>query len=250
MGRTGLGHHWRAVVACPPALDGAGLRAGDGGAGRLRVESQVHEIGEAEELIAFGRAAGERGLLSSTCGNVSVRVGDGLLVVSASGSELERLTHEDVALVDMGSGAVLRGPRPSVELGLHLAIYRARQRARAVLHCQSPAATLLACMKDPPPVLDVIPEVPTYVRAHAAVPFYLPGSEELARAVAAAFGDEEVTVVQMRSHGQVALGATWQAVVRRAAFFELACSLTSRGLPLDAIPPDLASELRSRSRDA
>ena len=33
----------------------------------------------------------------------------------------------------------------------------------------------------------------------------------------AAFDDREVTVVQMRNHGQVVIGSTWRRAVRRAA---------------------------------
>ena len=120
------------------------------------------------------------------------------MLVSASGCELGALTQEHVSVVALKDSDVIQGPEPSLEKGLHRRVYTMRETAQAVLHCQSRAATLLACHDDPPANLDFIPEVPAYVRAHAYVPYATPGSEELAESVARAFEDREVTVVQMR----------------------------------------------------
>lgn len=201
------------------------------------------------ELIEFGRAAAEAGLLASTCGNASLRLGEDRLLITSSGSELPRLRPEEVTVVSLADGAVLVGGKPSMEVDLHRRAYLARPLARAVLHCQAPAATLLCCMREPPEALDLIPEVSAYVRAHARVPFALPGSAELAASVGRALEDPEVTVVQMDNHGQVVIGGSAGAVLRRATFFELACSMAARGVPLRAIPEDAVRKLRGYSRD-
>jgi len=199
-------------------------------------------------LIRFGGEVANAGLLSSTCGNASLR-GEGRAVISGSGSDLERLTVADVAVVDLADGRHLSGPEPSMELEIHRGVYRARAGVGAVLHCQSRAATLLACAEDPPRSLDFIPEIPAYVRAHAYVPYHGPGSEGLAGAVCRGFEDPEVTVVQMVNHGQVIIGSTWQKVVRRATFFELGCWMAIQGLRLHTIPEEDVEILRGYSRD-
>ena len=210
-------------------------------------------MSSAEELITFGREAAASGLLASSCGNVSVRLDERRLAISAAGSRLAALTADDIAIVDVADGRHLSGARPSMETVLHRLTYAQRPSAGAILHCQSRAATLLACMVAPPRELDFVPEVPAYVRAHAYVPYAQPGSPELAESVAAAFADPEVTVVQMRNHGQVVLGATWRHVLRRATFFELACDLAAQGATdrrLTTIPGELAQELRGYACDA
>lgn len=201
------------------------------------------------DLIDFGTAVAEGGLVESSSGNVSIRLDEARMLVSASGCELGALTQEDVSVVALKDGNVIEGPEPSLEKELHRRVYTAREAVQAVLHCQSRAATLLACQADPPANLDFIPEVPAYVRAHAHVPYATPGSEELADSVARAFGDPEVTVVQMRNHGQVIIGSSWRKAVRRAAFFELACWMASRGSSLRTISPDEAALLRNYARD-
>lgn len=201
------------------------------------------------ELIRFGRAAAEEGLLISTCGNASLRLDAERIVISASGSELRCLEAPQVAVVRIADGGHLEGPRPSLETDLHCAIYRVRPGVQAALHYQSRAATLLACQIDPPSDLNFIPEIPAYVRAHATVPYASPGSGDLARSVASALDDPDVTLIQMRNHGQVVVGATWTKAIRRAVFFELACWMASQGVALQTIPHADVLRLRQEARD-
>jgi ribulose-5-phosphate 4-epimerase/fuculose-1-phosphate aldolase len=196
----------------------------------------------------FARTAADARLLASTCGNVSLRVAPERFLISATGCTLGTMSEQDVAAISLDDGRVVEGPHPSVETELHRRILSDRGDVGAVLHCQSFAATLLCCHPDPPLNLDLIPEIPAVVGSHAYVPFSLPGSNELAESVARAFRDEDVSVVQMRNHGQVVVGATWGEVLRRALFFELACRLVTHGSPVELIPEGLARILRERSR--
>jgi L-fuculose-phosphate aldolase len=202
----------------------------------------------AQALIEFGRAAAAGGLLQSTCGNASLRLDAETLLISASGSTLACLSDRELSTVRISDGATLAGPKPSVETELHRRVYLVRPDAHAVLHGQSKAATLVACLADPPRSLDFIPEIPAYIRAFAYVPYALPGSEALASSVEAAFTEPEVTVVQMQNHGQVIVGATPAEVLRRGAFFELACSFATSSHALRAIPAEDAARLRDYGR--
>jgi len=202
----------------------------------------------AQDLIEFGRRAADARLLASTCGNVSLRLEGARFLISATGCTLGTMTEEDVAVISLEDGRLLDGARPSVETELHRRILADRSDVGAVLHCQSFAATLLCCHPDPPRNLDLIPEIPSLVGSHAYVPFSLPGSNDLAESVARAFRDADVSVVQMRNHGQVIVGATWGDVLRRALFFELACRLATHGSPVEPMPEGLARILRERSR--
>jgi L-fuculose-phosphate aldolase len=205
-----------------------------------------HAVGQ---LVQFGKAAQDAGLLASTCGNASVRVDADHLVITASGSSLGGLSTDEVCVVRISDGAVVTGNRPSMELEMHRKAYLARPSTGAVLHCQSRSATLLACMVDPPANLDLIPEVPAYVRKHAYVDYAQPGTQALADGVADALSDPDVTVVQMVNHGQLVIGATWTRVIRRGQFFETACEIAATGVPLRHIPEAMAAELRGLARD-
>lgn len=199
------------------------------------------------ELVRFSHASARAGLMGSTCGNASLKIDAHRFLITGTGTELAHLRDNEIALVSIDDGRHLDGPLPSVEAELHRLVYAGRASARAILHCQSRAATLAACMVEPPENLDFIGEIPAYVGRFASVPFLMPGSPELAQAVAVAFADPEVTTVQMRNHGQVLIGSSWAKAIRRGVFFELACWMAVQGVPLTRIPTEQADELRRMS---
>lgn len=184
-----------------------------------------------EQLVAAAHEAWAERLLVATSGNTSVRLDGGRFAISAARSSLGRLRREEVLVLELGeaaggsAGTPDSSLRPSREAPLHRLVYQSCPRVGSVLHCQSFAATVFCCREGPLPELGFIPEVPVYLRRVGDVPYLPPGSANLARAVAGAFSDSEVRVVQLRNHGQVAIGATPGEAVERAAFFELACRL-------------------------
>ena len=153
-------------------------------------------------------------------GNLSWRVGDKMLV-SGTGSWLPVLTPEKVAVCDIMSGQVENGVRPSMESVFHLGILRERPEVNVVLHFQSEYATVVACMKNKPSNFNVTLEVPYRVGGVAVVPYYRPGSLELANAVIEAMKDHDA--VLLSNHGQVVCGRDFDEVLERALFFEMAC---------------------------
>lgn len=135
------------------------------------------------------------GLVRGTEGNASARAG-GVIAISPSGLAYETLRPEDVCLVTP-AGELVEGPRPSVELPLHLAVYAARPDVGAVVHTHSPRATA----RPPAPVADG-----------------RSGTPELGAAVVAAVGAGHEVV--LRGHGPVCLGADLADALERAFALE------------------------------
>ena len=88
--------------------------------------------GKLDELIEASRELYNRKLIHASGGNTSVRDGD-VVRITQTGAELGKLTPEKIVTVDL-EGKVLEGSRPSKEMDMHLAMYRARRHARAVVH--------------------------------------------------------------------------------------------------------------------
>lgn len=189
-------------------------------------------------LLNLAAQAAQAGLVSASCGNASVRGGPCTLVITASGSELHQLTELELSEVTL-TGELLRGPRPSCELEMHLAAYRQRPETQAVLHTHAPWATLMACLQQPIDDLNFLVEIPLFVGRHATVPFFSPGSTMLADAVGKALRDPSVHLVQLRHHGQVALGSSAKEALHRAILFERACWMALQGFPLERLPDHL-----------
>ncbi len=97
-----------------------------------------------EALAAAARELADAGLLVGTAGNVSTRLGDDRVLVTATGVVLGRCTADDVVETDLAGTVVSGRLKPTSELTLHLDVYR-RTFARACVHTHSPAATAVAC---------------------------------------------------------------------------------------------------------
>lgn len=176
-----------------------------------------------EQFIAQAHRVGDAGLTVCSSGNISWRVGDEVLL-SGTGSWVPVLSKEKVAVCRLETGEVLNGVKPSMESGFHLGILRERPDVNVVLHFQSPYATAVACMSEQPKDFNVTAEVPCHVGAEIPViPYYRPGSKELAAAVIAAMKDHNS--VLLRKHGQVVCGKDFDQAFERAMFFEMACRI-------------------------
>ncbi len=99
----------------------------------------------AESLCATARWCYQQGWAPATSGNFSVRDREaGRILVTTSGLDKSTLTPDGLLEVDM-EGRVLGGSlRPSAETALHLALYRARVEASAILHVHTVWNTLLS----------------------------------------------------------------------------------------------------------
>ncbi|MGE5241132.1 MAG: class II aldolase/adducin family protein [Bacteroidota bacterium] len=194
-----------------------------------------------ERFVEACRDIARRGLVRCSCGNLSMRVDEESFLITSTGSWMERMTAEQATLCRTADGAVLRGKKPSSEIGFHAGILRFRPELNVVLHFQTPCATALACRK--PDDLDyaVIPEVPYYIGPIGHVHYFTPGTDELAAAVTEAMRSHDM--VLMANHGQVTAGRDYDQVVQNAEFFELACQILLIGG--DAVAPMSGSAAES-----
>lgn len=180
-------------------------------------EKQIHEFVQQADRV------GAAGLTICSSGNLSWRVGNEALI-SGTGSWLPNLRTDQVAVCEVTTGQTLNGVRPSMESVFHLGIMRERPDVNVVLHFQSPYATQIACSQVRPQNYNVTAEVPLHVgRVIPEIPFYRPGSPELATSVVEALKNRNTAM--MLKHGQVVCGKDFDDVFQRAMFFEMACRI-------------------------
>lgn len=155
-----------------------------------------------------------RGLVSGIGGNVSARV-DGWVFITPTMVPLDQVTLKNVAMVDL-EGNMLRGGRPSSELELHLEVYRRRPDVNGVVHTHSPYARAFS-------VAGIEIEKMEGFRGMGhgkipVVPYYPPGSRELAAACAESMVNENAAVLE--NHGVVCAGETVKEALLLAEFIE------------------------------
>jgi L-fuculose-phosphate aldolase len=181
-----------------------------------------------QAIAATCQELSRAGLVVGTAGNVSVREGD-LVAVTPSGVRYAELTPELVGVHRLDGteldGAAVEAPlAPTSELPLHLAIYRARPEAGAIVHTHSPAATALSTL------VDEVPAVHYYVAMFGGpvpvAPYATYGTQELARNVVHALHDR--TACLMGNHGAVAIGPDLATAHDKSAYLEWLCDVYLR----------------------
>ena len=94
-------------------------------------------IGGRKLIVSIGRLMWEKGLVGGFNGNISLRVSDQQVLMTASGTCLGRLSVKDIVLAGI-DGKVIEGGKPTTEWRLHADIYRSLPFVKAVLHTHTP----------------------------------------------------------------------------------------------------------------
>ncbi len=165
------------------------------------------------------------GMNRGSTGNLSLRVGEGMLI-TPTGMGAEDLRPQD--LVWLGWDGTQRGDwRPSSEWHFHQAIYRVRPDLHAVLHTHSTHAAALACLRRELPAFHYMVAV-AGGDSVPCVPYHLFGTEELSAAVAGAFADRNACL--MANHGLVAGGNTLAKAMKVLQEIESLCEVYLKAL--------------------
>ncbi|MBU4251387.1 MAG: class II aldolase/adducin family protein [Candidatus Omnitrophica bacterium] len=97
----------------------------------------MSERGLKLEIIKVGRRLYTAGLAVAKSGNLSCRLDDESILITASGAALGQLKESDIVKVNLAGGKSGAGPNPSSELPLHSLVYK-NFTAQAVIHCHPP----------------------------------------------------------------------------------------------------------------
>jgi L-fuculose-phosphate aldolase len=152
------------------------------------------------EIIAAGRKLWERSYVDGNGGNISVRLGANYVLCTPTMISKRDVEPDDICLCDLeGNMLAGNGPRTS-ELLLHLEIYKANPRARAVVHCHPPHATAFAVTGTAPPV-GLISEYEMFIGPCAVARYETPGTQAFAETVLPFIQDHNT--ILLSNHGIV-----------------------------------------------
>lgn len=156
------------------------------------------------ELVAeYSRRMLSRGLTRGTGGNVSIlNRTENLVAISPSGVEYDTMTADDVPVISLEGSVRDGGMKPSSEIAMHLACYRARADVSAVVHTHSTFACTLACLGwELPPVHYLIGFAGDKVEV---APYCRFGTPELGETAVRVMGARNAVLLQ--NHGLLAVG--------------------------------------------
>jgi len=158
----------------------------------------VNEARARIALAVYGRRLWKRRLVTGSSGNLSFRLNENALLVTPTGRSLRDLRPSDLVLIDAQGATRTGNAKPTSELPLHLAAYRARADIRCVVHTH-PTMCVVWSKNGAIFPRDTVGASET-LRDCAWTPYYKNGTQELAYACAAAF-ETGIDVVMMERHG-------------------------------------------------
>jgi 3-dehydro-4-phosphotetronate decarboxylase len=188
------------------------------GDGTVTYEEGARAVCEAGAYLAA------RGLTPGTSGNISLRIDGGFLMTPTNAS-LAELTAQDLTVLDADGNRT--GGRPETkERDLHLAVYRVRPEAAAIVHVHSTYSVALACLCHPDPNDVLLPLTPYAVMRVGRLPlarYAKPGSQELARAVGERAAESHA--ILLANHGPIVAAPTLAAALAVTEEIEEAAKL-------------------------
>lgn len=183
------------------------------------------------DVLETARAMNRSGLSPGRSGNVSARHGGGMLI-TPSGMAYDQIAPSDIVHVALDGSTAPGQRKPSSEWHFHLAAYRVRSDAHALVHTHSMHATILACAHKPIPAFHYMVAVAGGADI-PCVPYATFGTPELAEHVAQGLRARDACL--MANHGQIALGGTPAAALELAHEVEVLAEQYYKVLLLGAV---------------
>ncbi len=168
-----------------------------------------------EHLCEIAASFFARGYAFGSTGNLSL-LHDDRVWITPTGGSLRNLAPSQLAAINF-DGAPLNSNKASKEFPFHLAAYKgANGRARALVHLHCTYSVALSCLDETMPVFT--PYYLMRVAPLAVLPYFRPGSAELAGAVGEAAAAHDCMLLS--NHGVICLGRTLDEAVDRTEELE------------------------------
>jgi len=201
------------------------------------------------EIIRVGRKLWDRHYLDGNGGNISVRLGSRYVLCTPTLMSKADMEPADICFSDM-DGNILAGERSRTsELLLHLEIYKANPRARAVVHCHPPHATAFSITGTTPPN-GLISEYEIFIGPAAVAPYETPGTQAFAETVLPFVQDHNT--ILLTNHGIVCWSDTVTHAEWLVEIMDTCCKtyLLAKqiGKPLNFIPDSKIEEILALKR--
>ncbi|PRD17416.1 aldolase [Pantoea coffeiphila] len=200
-----------------------------------------------EEMVRLGASFFQRGYATGSAGNLSMRLEDGTLLATPTGSCLGELVAERLSKVTP-EGEWIGGDKPSKEISFHRAIYQNNPECGAIVHLHCLYLTALSCLEGLDSKNCIRPFTPYVVMRVGdvpVVPYYRPGDPRLGEDLAKLAPNYRAFL--LANHGPVVVGKTLREAADNTEELEETARLifTLGDRPIRYLTDDEVAELRS-----
>ncbi len=176
-----------------------------------------------ERMVNIGRRIWEKGYSDGNGGNITIRVGDNIVLCTPTMVSKGFMTIDDICMVDL-DGNQVAGTRPRTsEVNTHLAIMKNEPNAKSCVHAHPVHATAFAVAGVTPPSC-LIPEPEVLLGEVGLAVYGTPGTAE----VAAHVGQMAVKhqSILMQNHGVICWGKDVEDAYWKMETTEAFCQTT------------------------
>ncbi len=199
-----------------------------------------------EQILHWCKWLNENGFFGTKLGsggNISMRIpGEDTIAVTPSSLPYKDMKIEDICIVDFNQ-KVREGGQPTLELSMHLSIYKKRPETGAVVHTHQLYASILSVMNIETALPVMFDEIAFSIGDEIAfIPYSLSGSPELAAYVESALSNRGKCYI-MKNHGALALGKNLEQACLYAEMLEkvarICYSIMISGKNISLLPHDI-----------
>lgn len=164
----------------------------------MKSETQIRR-----DIVEVCKRIHSRGWISSTDGNVSIRLSSGKILITPTGIHKGFMSERDVIVTDMDGKLISGSRKPSSEIVLHLTCYRERPDVNAVVHAH-PTICVAFSLAGVSLAKCLLPEVIFTLGSIPTAEYAPPTTVEVAESVKRHIKDFDAVILER--HGSVTVG--------------------------------------------
>ncbi len=200
-----------------------------------------------KRICEMGRRLWAKNYVDGNGGNITVRVGDNLVLCTPTLISKGFMGPEDICLIDLDGRQLAGARKRTSEAMTHLAIMKRQPAAKSCIHAHPPHATAFAIAGVRPPAC-LIPEAEIFLGEIGYARYETPGTPAVAEAVGAAAADHNSVI--MENHGVIVWGrdvedACWKVEITDAYCHTVWIASQLNGGSLRSIGADKLKDLIS-----
>jgi len=174
---------------------------------------------EKQQIVATCHTLLDRGYLKATEGNISARVkGQNAFAITPSNYDYAKMQEEDICVLGFDLKPLAGTMKPSIESGMHAAVYQARPDAHAIIHTHQPYASALALIKMPIPAL--FDEQVRFLGRSVEIINYAPSGTGFLKNNVQKAVKSGANAFILQNHGVLVLGGDMERAIHNMALLE------------------------------
>jgi L-fuculose-phosphate aldolase len=164
-------------------------------------ESEIRDL-----IIDIGKGLWERGCIVAKEGNISIRIGDDEILITAMGVSKGFMSRDMIIKINMDGEVISpnKNYRPSSEVKMHLEVYKQRDDVKAVIHAHPPYSTGFA-VAGVPIETSILPEAIMSLGEVPIAPYGTPSTSEVPDSIIPFIRNNNA--ILLANHGALTLGA-------------------------------------------